>query len=37
MADPLGTITGTFGSGVSSLSSYLWIILVFLGLGILEL
>jgi len=35
MADPLGTITGTFGSGVSSLSSYLWIILVFLGLGIL--
>jgi len=35
MADPVGTITSTLGGGISSLSGYLWVILVILGLGII--
>lgn len=32
MVDPIGTITGTLGTGVSSLAGYMWIIWVILGL-----
>lgn len=35
MADPVGTITGTLGSGVASLSGYLWIVWIVLGIGVL--
>lgn len=31
MADPLGTVTSTLGSGVSSLTGYLWIVWVIIG------
>lgn len=34
MADPIGTITTTLGSGVSSINGYFWIFWVILGLGI---
>ena len=35
MADPVATITSTMGSGVASLSGYLWIVWVVLGIGVL--
>jgi len=35
MADPVGTITGTIGGGISSLSGYLWIIWVLIGIAVL--
>jgi hypothetical protein len=34
MADPVSTITGTLGSGVSSISGYLWIAFSLLGIAI---
>jgi len=34
MADPLGVVTGTLGTGVASLSKYSWLLWVFLGLGV---
>lgn len=35
MADTVGTITSTLGSGVASLSGYLWIVWVIIGVAVL--